>query len=136
MSLDIAAVRRALRDDGLDGWLLYDFHGSNPIARRVAGLNAAAKLTTRRWYYLIPVDGAPRGLVHAIERDRLDHLPGDKTRYARHSELDAGLTRAADRMRERGHGVFARVRHPLRVTRRRRHRRRDSLARRRGALIR
>ena len=91
MSLDIAAVRRALRDDGLDGWLLYDFHGSNPIARRVAGLNAAAKLTTRRWYYLIPVDGAPRGLVHAIERDRLDHLPGDKTRYARHSELDAGL---------------------------------------------
>ena len=58
--LDIAAVQRALRDDGLDGWLLYDFHGSNPIARRVTGLNDAAKLTTRRWYYLIPVDGPPR----------------------------------------------------------------------------
>ena len=82
--LDIAAVQRALRDDGLDGWLLYDFHGSNPIARRVTGLNDAAKLTTRRWYYLIPVDGPPRALVHAIERDRLDHLPGNKTRYARH----------------------------------------------------
>jgi Xaa-Pro aminopeptidase len=91
MSLDIAAVQRALRDDGLDAWLLYDFHGSNPIARRVAGLHATAKLTTRRWYYLIPVDGAPRALVHAIERDRLDHLPGDKTQYARHGELDAGL---------------------------------------------
>ena len=91
MSLDIAAVQRALRDDGLDGWLLYDFHGSNPIARRVTGLNDAAKLTTRRWYYLIPVDGPPRALVHAIERDRLDHLPGNKTRYARHGELDAGL---------------------------------------------
>lgn len=89
--LDIAAVQRALRDDGLDGWLLYDFHGSNPIARRVTGLNDAAKLTTRRWYYLIPVDGPPRALVHAIERDRLDHLPGNKTRYARHGELDAGL---------------------------------------------
>ncbi|MBQ00720.1 MAG: hypothetical protein CL477_08545 [Acidobacteria bacterium] len=91
MRLDIAAVQRALRDDGLDAWLLYDFHGSNPIARRVTGLNAAAKLTTRRWYYLIPADGAPRALVHAIEDDRLDHLPGDKTRYARHGELDAGL---------------------------------------------
>ena len=91
MNLDIAAVQRALGDDGLDGWLLYDFHGSNPIARRVTGLSDAAKLTTRRWYYLIPVAGPPRGLVHAIERDRLDHLPGHKARYARHGELDAGL---------------------------------------------
>ena len=91
MSLDIAAVQRTLRADGLDGWLLYDFHGSNPIARRVTGLNDTAQLTTRRWYYLIPVDGPPRALVHEIERDRLDHLPGDKTRYARHSELDTGL---------------------------------------------
>lgn len=91
MSLDLAAVRRALRDEGLDGWLLYDFHGSNPIARRVTGFDEAAKLTTRRWYYLIAVDGPPRGLVHAIEADRLDHLPGSKTRYAGHDTLDAGL---------------------------------------------
>ncbi len=92
MSLDLAAVQRALRDDGLDGWLLYDFHGSNPIARRVAEFDASAKLTTRRWYYLIPVEGTPRGLVHAIEADRLDHLPGGKTRYAGHDTLDAGLS--------------------------------------------
>ena len=91
MSLDLAAVQRALRDDGLDGWLLYDFHGSNPIARRLAGFDAAAKITTRRWYYLIPAGGPPRGLVHAIEADRLDHLPGAKTRYAGHGTLDDGL---------------------------------------------
>lgn len=91
MSLDLAAVRRALRDDGLDGWLLYDFHGSNPIARRLAGFDDDAKITTRRWYYLIPADGPPRGLVHAIEADRLDHLPGTKTRYAGRETLDAGL---------------------------------------------
>ena len=91
MGLDLDAVQRALRDEGLDGWLLYDFHGSNPIARRVAAFDAAAKITTRRWYYLIPVEGPPRGLVHAIEADRLDHLPGGKTRYAAHGTLDAGL---------------------------------------------
>ena len=91
MSLDLAAVQRALRDDGIDGWLLYDFHGSNPIARRVAGFDDDAKITTRRWYYLVPADGPPRGLVHAIEADRLDHLPGGKTRYAAHDTLDAGL---------------------------------------------
>ena len=91
MSLDLAAVQRALRDDELDAWLLYDFHGSNPIARRVAGFDAAAKITTRRWYYLVPAEGPPRGLVHAIEADRLDHLPGAKTRYAGHGALGDGL---------------------------------------------
>ena len=38
MSLDVAAVQAALREDGLDGWLLYDFHGFNPIASRLTGL--------------------------------------------------------------------------------------------------
>ena len=32
MALPIPAVQQALKKDGLDGWLLYDFHGSNPIA--------------------------------------------------------------------------------------------------------
>jgi Xaa-Pro aminopeptidase len=84
-------MQDALREDGLDAWLLYDFHGSNLVARRIAGLGAGAKLTTRRWYLLIPAEGEPRALVHAIERDRLDHIPGDKQRYASHAELDAGL---------------------------------------------
>ena len=91
MSLDVSAVQAALREDNLDGWLLYDFHGSNPIARRVTGLNTGAKLTTRRWYYLIPSSGEPRALVHAIERDRLNHLPGDKMEYAGHDRLKNGL---------------------------------------------
>ena len=50
MSLPITAVQQALRDDGFDGWLLYDFHGSNPIATRLAGLDGGRKMATRRWY--------------------------------------------------------------------------------------
>src|SRR5688572_5957609 len=92
MVLDVAAIQQALRTDGLDGWLLYDFHGSNPIATRLAGLGGGAKMTTRRWYYLIPATGAPRGLVHAIERTNLDELPGEKNVYAGRNELEAGLT--------------------------------------------
>jgi len=38
-TLDVAAVQESLRSDGLDGWLLYDFNGSNPIAARLAGLS-------------------------------------------------------------------------------------------------
>ena len=91
MPLPIAEVQRALADEGLDGWLLYDFQGSNPIAARLSGLAAGKKMTTRRWYYLIPASGEPRGLVHAIERHNLDGLPGDKQPYAGREQLDAGL---------------------------------------------
>jgi Xaa-Pro aminopeptidase len=49
-------------------------------------------MATRRWYYLIPATGEPRGLVHAIERHNLDHLPGTKAVYAGRGQLDAGLT--------------------------------------------
>lgn len=91
VTLDVPGIQDALRDDGLDGWLLYDFHGSNPIARRVVGLAGSEKLTTRGWYYLIPADGAPRALVHRIERDSLEHLPGARQLYAGRDELATGL---------------------------------------------
>jgi Xaa-Pro dipeptidase len=91
MTLPIPAVQQALKNDGLDGWLLYDFHGSNPIARRLTDLASSSKLSTRRWYYLVPSEGAPRGLVHAIERHNLDGLPGEKQPYAGREQLAAGL---------------------------------------------
>jgi len=93
MALDVAAIQEALRREQLDGWLLYDFHGSNPIASHLAGLDHGGHMTTRRWYYLIPAQGAPRGLVHAIERHNLDPLPGEKTAYADRQALEAGLDR-------------------------------------------
>jgi Xaa-Pro dipeptidase len=92
MPLDIAAVQKSLQAEGLDGWLLYDFHGSNPIAARLLGTASGGKMTTRRWFYLVPATGEPRGLVHAIERKTLDALPGEKAVYAGRQQLDAGLT--------------------------------------------
>src|SRR5688500_17250600 len=91
MPLPIDAVQRALHEDGFDAWLLYDFHGSNPIAARLAGLANGQKMATRRWYYLIPAAGEPRGLVHAIERHNLDGLPGAKRPYAGRKQLEDGL---------------------------------------------
>lgn len=96
MPFDVGSVQRALAADRLDGWLLYDFHGSNPIAAAVAGLAGSGKMTTRRWYYLIPASGAPRGLVHAIERHNLDALPGSKRAYSGRRELEAGLKQILD----------------------------------------
>ena len=93
MPLDLAAIQDALRAGGLDGWLLYDFHGSNPIAGQLTGVAGRGHMTTRRWYYLIPAQGMPRGLVHAIERHNLEHLPGETTVYAGRLQLEAGLDR-------------------------------------------
>jgi Xaa-Pro dipeptidase len=99
MPLDIAAVQQALREERLDGWLLYDFHGSNPIAVRLAGLHGRPHMTTRRWYYLIPAVGTPRKLVHAIERQTLDALPGERLVYGRRAQLEEGLTQLLHGMR-------------------------------------
>ena len=90
--LDVTAVQAALKADGLDGWLLYDFRGLNPIAADVTAVGKqGGHLATRRWYYLIPTTGEPRGLVHKIEKNSLAHLPGSTTRYAGRDQLEAGL---------------------------------------------
>ena len=91
MAFKLQEVQKALSEDGLDGWLLYDFHGTNPIARTVVGLNGGGKMTTRRWFYLIPAAGTPRALVHAIEPHTLEHLPGDTAKYAGREALASGL---------------------------------------------
>jgi Xaa-Pro aminopeptidase len=93
-TLDVAAVRAALVEDGIDAWLLYDFRGLNPIAADVTGvLRQGGHLATRRWYYLIPATGEPRALVHAIEPQSLAHLPGSTERYAGREQLESGLRR-------------------------------------------
>jgi len=59
-AIDIAGIQAALAADGIDGWLLYDFRGLNPIAAQVARVNEqGGHLATRRWYYLIPARGSP-----------------------------------------------------------------------------
>jgi Xaa-Pro dipeptidase len=91
-SLDLPAIQAALQEDGLDGWLLYDFRGLNPIAADLTGvLRQGGHLATRRWFYLIPASGEPRALVHAIEPHALAHLPGSTDRYAGREQLDTGL---------------------------------------------
>jgi Xaa-Pro dipeptidase len=92
VGLDVGGIQAALKADGLDGWLLYDFRGLNPIAADVTAVGKqGGHLATRRWYYLIPASGEPRGLVHKIEKNSLAHLPGSTTQYAGRDQLEAGL---------------------------------------------
>ena len=74
--IPVQQIQQALEAEKLDGWLLYDFRGSNVIARRI--VKRDDKIATRRWFYFIPVTGSCSKIVHAIEAETLDHLPGEK----------------------------------------------------------
>jgi Xaa-Pro aminopeptidase len=86
----LEAIQAALTEFGIDAWLLYDFRGLNVLARRVLDLEARTP-TTRRFFYLVPAVGEPRKLVHRIETEVLDHLPGKANVYLKWQELEAGV---------------------------------------------
>ena len=88
--MNLEAIQRAIREEGLDGWLFFDHHVRDPLAYRVLGLDASHS-PTRRWYYFIPSSGEPRGLVHRIEAGVLDSLPGPKEQYSSWSTQADGL---------------------------------------------
>jgi Xaa-Pro dipeptidase len=97
---DLSKIQSALRQFGIDAWLLYDFRGSNLLARRIVGF-ADDQMGSRRWFYFVPAAGEPKKLVHRIESGALDHLPGDKIVYLKWQELEAGvaaLVRGAKRI--------------------------------------
>ena len=58
-------LQSAIDTAGLDGWLLYDFHGLNPIA---VGMLELPGMTTRRFFVYIPRTGPPVAITHAIEQ--------------------------------------------------------------------
>jgi Xaa-Pro aminopeptidase len=82
------AIQASLKSAGLDGWLLYDAHGLNPIARQIV---APQGVTTRRFFVMIPSQGPARILYHRIEQLGFRHLEGEHRLYGAWKELDEGL---------------------------------------------
>ncbi len=96
----LTEIQSALRDERLDGWLLYDFKGINPLARSVTGL-PADRFLSRRWACYIPAQGEPRWLFHAIEAGGMKDLAPDAATYVSWpawTEALRALTRRAQRV--------------------------------------
>ncbi|MEK6603800.1 MAG: M24 family metallopeptidase, partial [Nitrospirota bacterium] len=89
----ISAIQQALCDAKLDGWLFYDFRGSDPLAARILKLDPTRHMT-RRWYYLIPAQGTPTKILHQIEPHSLDDVPGESRLYLSWQEQHAHLKQA------------------------------------------
>lgn len=88
--MDLHRIQEALRERKLGGWLFCDFHNRDHLAYRILGLDSA-KMTTRRWFYFIPSRGEPKKLVHSVEKNRIDALPGSKTVYLPWEQLHDSL---------------------------------------------
>ena len=88
----VARVQAALREQELDGWLLYEFHGINPVASALLGLGK----TTRRGLVLIPASGEPVALVHAIEASSWRHWPFERRTYSGWRAFETELERLVD----------------------------------------
>jgi Xaa-Pro aminopeptidase len=73
----LPAIQAALERAGLDGWLLYDFHGLNPVA---VGMLELPGMTTRRFFVYIPRSGSPVAITHAIEQGPWTGWPSKWTR--------------------------------------------------------
>lgn len=86
----LLSIQSTLRQLGLEGWLLYSFRDSNPIATRMLGLTADVH-QSRRWACLIPADGPVRGLTHRIEPHIARMVPGEVTEYSTHDEFELGI---------------------------------------------
>jgi len=87
-NFNFPALRELLSTLGADGWLLYDFHGINPSATRVLGING---MGTRRFFVLLPRAGKPVAIAHRIELASFEGFPGEVRPYAAWSELHGQL---------------------------------------------
>jgi Xaa-Pro aminopeptidase len=88
--MNLKAIQEALREMNLDGWLFCDHHHRDAMAYRILGLDMRG-ITSRRWFYFVPAEGAPRKLAHKVEPRKLDSLPGEPGLFLSWSELHEEL---------------------------------------------
>lgn len=82
-------IGERLQATKLDGWLLYDFRGINPVVNRLLGLEG---LATRRLFLYVPAEDTPPTVIaHKIEMQGLEDFPGTVRSYAAWGELHEAL---------------------------------------------
>ncbi len=88
----LPSVQRSIAEAGLDGWLLFDFHGTNPIA---GGMLRLAGMVTRRIFAWVPANGVPVAITHNIEQGVWREWPPmwRRERYSSWRTLEETLAR-------------------------------------------
>ncbi len=77
----ITRIRKAIRDEGVDGWLFYNFRHRDRLADEILGLDMGST-SSRPWVFAVPATDSCQRIVHAIEKDILNSLPGNTVVYS------------------------------------------------------
>jgi Xaa-Pro aminopeptidase len=93
--MDVARIARAIREAGLSGWLFYNQFHRDEISDLALDIPRAAH-NSRPWAYVVPAEGEPTRIVHAIEPGILDHLPGQLVRCTARDDLFAAIGKALE----------------------------------------
>lgn len=80
----LEAAQEYLTENGLDGWLLADFRGNNPLLAEVLG---HCPPTTRRVFLFVPPLGPPRLLAHQVDAGNLAGIPFDVQPYTSRADM-------------------------------------------------
>lgn len=83
-----AQAREYLREQGLCGWLLYDYRGMNPIFWDTVG---DVSHVTRPCWLWIGANEAPRLLASYVDQGRFAHLGIDTTLFVSRADMRAKL---------------------------------------------
>ena len=84
----ITSAQKFMSSKKIDGWLLYDYHGMNPIFWETVG---QIPNVTRPCWLWIPKEGIPELIVSYVDQNRFEHLvfhggsppPGPPSKIAR-----------------------------------------------------
>ena len=89
--MGIAEAQQYLRERGIDGWLVFDFKGSNPVLTRVLP-GGESRMLTRRVFYWIPAEGEPTLVASAIDKGQFKGVGGKMRAYTHRASLMDALS--------------------------------------------
>ena len=85
----VQQAQEYMSSKGVDGWLIYDYRGLNPILSDTVG--RVGHVTRPVWLW-IPVQGDPHMLVSFVDQSRFTHLGIDTTLFVNRQDMVAKLS--------------------------------------------
>ena len=84
MAKVVEQAQEYMQSQRIDGWLLYDYRGMNPILEDTIG--RVGHVTRPVWVW-IPARGSPRILASFVDQGRFGHLGLDTTLFVNRADM-------------------------------------------------
>ena len=87
---ELESLQKAIRSENLEGWLFCNFRHRDKLSDEILHISPDSS-NSRFWFYAVPVQGEPLKIVHPVEPNALDALPGREISYISRDELKKTL---------------------------------------------